>query len=210
MFEAFCNQQGYRHSKIAVSSSKTPDYEVVTQSGHLIFEVKQFDPNPDELAAQRALAQGEIKAVSSKVGQRVRSAICTAVRQLKRTTNGSIPGVVVVCDPNWLLHGGQYNIRVAMYGFDTIVYSVPQNPAVPPRVAGRKSGGDRTMTQAHCTSISALAELRKLANEAFELDVYHNHFARIPLDPATLRSNGVKQYRLANSVSGHFDSWESM
>src|SRR5688572_20739726 len=121
MFEAFCAQQSFRHAKIAISSHKTPDYEVVAPGGRVICEVKQFDMNSEEASARGSLLRGRHSVVSTKPGQRVRTAISTAVRQLRRVTNGTEPGIVVLCDPNWLGHGGEYNIRVGMFGFDTMI-----------------------------------------------------------------------------------------
>lgn len=140
LLAAFCRQQGYTATKIAVGAAKTPDFQVDTPRGRIIVEVKQFEPNAEELAARRNWEAGRITVVTGRPGQRVRSAISTAVRQINRATGGTVPGMVVLWDPERLGHGGEYNIRVAMFGYDTLVLAVPPISLGSPTVVARKSG----------------------------------------------------------------------
>jgi hypothetical protein len=209
IFEDLCHRLGYSFERIAEGSEKRPDYRLHTPAGDLICEIKQFEPNAEEKAAMRARREkGEVRAIDKTPGSRVRNAISSALPQLKALTKGTLPGVVIVYDTMICEHGGAYNIRVAMYGFDAIVIGVPRDPKVWPFVKDRKSSGNRRMTEEHSTSISAVAALRYRHTGPPELDVYHNRFAAVPLSIRALTGEGVRHYRLREKAPGRFDDWE--
>jgi hypothetical protein len=101
----------------------------------------------------------------------------------------------------------QYDIRVGMYGFDTIIYKVPEDMALEPIVEDRRFGGKRQMTLDQNTSISGVAVLIKDEQGIPHIDIYHNIFATIPLDIELLREHGTRQFRLQGYEQGKHQEW---
>lgn len=65
------------------------------------------------------------------------------------------------------------------------------------------------MTDQHNTSVSAIGVLTNSPKVA--LDVYHNKYAHIPLDPRELSAFGIRQFRLAQTKRpNEFYDWEEM
>ncbi|MFK5951225.1 MAG: hypothetical protein QM500_20915 [Methylococcales bacterium] len=160
LFEKFCKENNIDYSKIEESTTKTPDYEIEIDGLIVIAEIKQIDPNKEEQSLIRKLENGEMVTTGGTPGDRVRSKIKSASPQLAKLAKGRHPSIVVIYNNIPFALGNPteaYNIRVGMYGLETIVLSVSKNSGTPPRVTERKFGPKRKLTTEHNTSISAVA-----------------------------------------------------
>jgi hypothetical protein len=120
-----------------------------------------------------------------------------------------IPTVVAVYDSvRSLTYTDPYNVKVAMYGLDALELALPSDPAVSPYPIGWTPAGKATLTDEHNTSISAVAIVRCFPPDqkpAPDFLLYHNHFARVPLNPDLVRPYVWAQYALGRADNGATD-----
>ena len=121
------------------------------------------------------------------------------------------------------LHANPYAVLTAMRGLDVIEYQVPPDPGSPIVPVRERPGPGRKFAPEMNTSVSCIAVLCEFfkgglipfalsgavsPDAAGDLDyalaVYHNRFARQPLDPGSMVSTRVKHYQMALDES----SWE--
>lgn len=211
LFEQFCRDKAIRCRPVSVGRSRTPDYDIFLPRRKVVTEVKEITPNPTERAAEVALRQGQYIRVSITPGDRVRGKIADAAPQIKARAQHRYPGLLVLF-ANGLLtrHLDSYQIRVAMYGLETVVVAVPRNSRESPYAIGRKYGPRRKMTPLHNTSVSGVGVLSTLKNGGIDLIVYHNDHAAQPLPPRLFRRYGVRQYKLEHVQPGEIADWEQI
>jgi len=217
LFCRFCKSQGWQVERIDEHSvahgSKVPDFLLRSGEGAgIVVEVKQFDPNPEEREAAQGRGSGVL---GGKPGQRLRQVITKANKQLK-ALGQSGPGMVVVYNRTpCSLHDDHYAVLTAMRGIDVIEYYVPRDQGSPIPIRERPGPGKK-LTREMNTSVSCIAVLRELfdgvpvpfglggPDPEHDLAVYHNRFAKHPLDPSCLVGSRVTHYRMSEDQS----SWE--
>ncbi len=210
LFENLCAVQGLRCSKIEEGSNKTPDYLVQIGSLEFIAEVKQVNPSNEQ---KKLLAESERKrfiSVKATPGETVRSKIKSGAAQISKLAKGKMPGMLVLYNNLPFALGdpfGPYNVRVGMFGFDTIVLTKLQDFS-PPMVLDRKFGPRRKVTKEHNTSISALAVINK--KEPNQLDIYHNPHAAIQFERGVFKKFGNKEYELEEKQPMRFQEWKEV
>lgn len=210
LFESFCEAHRIRCFRVAAGTTRSPDYDVFLGRRKVVVEVKEIEPNSTERAALAAANRGEFVAVSITPGQKVRGKISDAGPQIKARAKGRSPGLLVLYEGSWLPnHLDEYQVRVAMFGFEAVVFNVPKDPRASPNVAGHKYGGSRKMTPHHSTSISAVAILRD-GESGPSLTVFHNPHAKLPLWADRLSMHGVQQCKLAESKANTIAKWEEV
>jgi hypothetical protein len=175
-----------------------------------VTEVKEITPNPAERAADAALAKGKPVVVSITPGQRVRGKISDSVPQIKSRAKRRFHGLLIVYEDGPLpRHVDEYQIRVAMFGFESVVFAVPNDPRQSPYSVGRKYGRGRKMTPDHSTSVSAVGVLSARGGD-IGLTIYHNPHAKIPLSPGLVARYGIPQFKLADAPHGAIAQWEAI
>ena len=211
LFEEFCARLGIRLERIETRDKRRPDYRIWPSNAEVVCEVKQIEANAKERRALSAAVRGEYIATGGIPGSRVRSKITDASPQLRNLAKGRCPALLVLSAESFLRrHLDEYQVRVAMYGLDTIIMAVPRNAAVRAYVKDRKSGPKRKMNTEHNTTISAILELRRHGDRTIFCTVYHNRFAAIPLPQKLLDADHVRHLRLRKKAAGEFDEWEEM
>lgn len=225
LFHRFCNSQGWQVEKIdersVAEGSKVPDFCLQLGGGAgIVVEVKQFDPNREEQEAARGMGSGVL---GGKPGHRLRQVIPKANNQLK-ALGQSDPGMVVVYNRTpCSLHDDPYAVLTAMRGLDVIEYHVPSDPGSPIVPVRERPGPGKKLTPEMNTSVSCIAVLREFFDSVaipyglsrpetadtagdpeYALAVYHNPFAKRPLDPGRLVGSRVTHYRMREDQS----SWE--
>jgi len=215
IFEAFCNLNQITCEEIVASSiQQSPDYKIQLLGQDIIVEIKQFDPNDEEKETIRKRQQGESLAFGTIPGDRIRGAIHTSNKQFKRRFDGKTPSLLVVYDnvmPPSTSHTRGYCVMVAMKGFDKVEVLLSKDPKKTPIFGETVSGSNREMRLDANTTISAIAVLLLHGDDSIGLNVYHNQFAKIPVDPALLRINNVRQFKLPENSQNSLDkSWEEL
>lgn len=211
IFEDFCKHKGIRCKPVKVDRNRTPDYDIFLTRRKVVVEVKEITPNAIEKASEAELKAGRPTEVTLTPGQRVRGKIADAALQIKTGVQRRYPGLLVLFDSSFVAgHLDPYQIRVAMYGFETIVLAVPENPRVSAYPIDRKYGPRRKMTPTHNTSISAIGVLTTPQKGKVELTIYHNIYALVPLPYALFAEYRVRQFKLAQARQGTIAGWEEI
>jgi hypothetical protein len=211
LFEEFCAGLGICLERIETRDNRTPDYRIWPLNAEVVCEVKQIEANAKERRALSAAVRGEYIVTGGIPGSRVRRKITDASPQLRNLAKGRCPALLVLSAESFLRrHLDEYQVRVAMYGLDTIIMGVPRNTAARAYAKDRKSGPKRKMSTERNTSISAILELRRHRDHTIHCTVYHNKFAAIPLPHKLLDADHVRHLRLRKKAAGEFDEWEQM
>lgn len=211
LFEEFCTRLGIRFERIDTRDNRRPDYRIWPSNVEVVCEVKQIEANARERRTLGAAGRGEYIVTGGTPGSRVRSKITDASPQLRNLAKGRCPALLVLSAESFLRrHLDEHQVRVAMYGLDTIIMDVPRNAAVRAHAKNRKSGPKRKMTTGHNTTISAILELRRHGDRTVYCTVYHNRFAEMPLPPKLLDADHVRHLHLREKAAGEIVGWEQV
>ncbi len=211
LFESFCNKRQIKYEKITTSEHRTPDYKVILSGIEVIVEIKQIDMNPDEKREYDKFRKGGIAAGSNTIGKRVGKKISDANQQLSKLAKGRLPTICIIYDNTPLgYHTDLNNIRFGMYGLATAIIAKPSDRRVRPYIKEWKFGTKRKMTRATNTSTSAVAAMfREIENPEHPpyLIVYHNVYAKVPLNPEIIAKIGLRQFTLPEEIEGKYQEW---
>lgn len=206
--EKYFYARGIEVEKIAEGADRSPDYRIVVDGVEVVVEVKQFDPTETEQYRLDNLEEGELLIIDATPGKGVRKKISDAASQLSRLAKDRCPAILILYNNRPFLLGNpanEYDIRVGMYGFETIVL-VKGRDGQAPQLRDRKFGGSRKLTEQHNTTISAIAAMES-REKGVVMRVYHNEYASIPLPLGLLAQYGAQEFILSNRVSGQFQEW---
>lgn len=211
LFERFCTETGIQFTRLSPDSSvgrRTPDYEVYLQEPPVLVEVKQIDPNREDQALRRLLADTGEYSFSGVPGDRLRGRISKAGSQLRSRTKPDQPTLVVVYNNVDVLRGftGPHAVMSAMYGLYQAVIKTSRGLGARVLSVARRLGGGRSMTPEHNTTVSGLAVLFE-GPEGPYLVVYHNRFAARPLQPDILRHPRIFQRCIREGDGSEFPEW---
>ena len=205
-FEQFCARNGFTLLRVPVTTSKTPDYTLTVGGTSIMVEVKEIDQTPEELASDRKMREtGVGNAIHITPGKKVRQKIADCYAQLKARTLDNHPGLLVLWERGLCFgnHTEPYHIRVAMVGFEQVIINLPPlGSGRSPSYAGMKHGGSRQLTESSNRSVSAVALLCIPAPGKMRLDVYHNRYAAVPLNPTLLTGSEVTHNVLKDDARG--------
>ena len=213
LFEAFCRVHSIQCQSVPETTEPRPDYELVIEGRQVLAEIKQFDPNTEEREAMELCARGEQVVFGTKPGKRLRGAIRAANTQLRQLLSGrSIPTLLIVYNNTpCSLHTRPYAVMTAMQGVDVVDLLVPASLNLSPTFGDTRSGPGREMRADVNTSTSAVAVLREIDINDFQLAIYHNRHATSPLEPSLMRFQGVVQFRLSEGASNSVAvQWEEV
>jgi hypothetical protein len=212
-FEKFCADHSLELFSVPRKSDdkeKTPDYILQVGEQKIIVEIKQLNPNPtDQKHLKDFENYGETGFVLGGFDRRVRKKIKKSVPQLKTRSKGKHPGILVLYD-NVHIYGGidGYDIRVGMYGQETIDVAISKARRYKPFAIRHRFGAKRSLDKSHNTSLSCAAVLIEHPLNGLKLNIYHNDFASIPLIPDLLRLPQIRHFRLEESITtGAFRNW---
>jgi hypothetical protein len=211
-FENLCADLGVSLKRISETNTKTPDYELTIEDQLIIAEVKEMTRNNEEEESDRVFQnRGLGNVLCTTPGNRVRKKISESSPQIKARANGKYPSLLVLFDNgSGVGHLDPYCIRVAMYGLEQVHIAIPLDPSVSPYAMGMSYGPKRKMTEEHNTSISAIGVLVLTGPNTIFLNVYHNKFAAVPLEPRLLEKYSIPQFKLEDEVPGNTTQWEKV
>jgi hypothetical protein len=191
---------------------KTADYWVWLADGTKVMaEVKQICMNEAEREHQARFDRGELAAIGTTPGERVRHEIDVAKRQLRAAKALGCPAMVAIHNAVFLSdHTAPYHVRVAMYGEQQVILDVPTDPSQRARLRGSRFGGKRKVGPTHNTTLSAVGVLQSLTLDRItstQLIIYHNRHAAVPLPQESLRRHGIRQFTLVSEAPNQFVDW---
>jgi hypothetical protein len=212
-FERFCTVSGLAFERIPEETTRTPDYTLAISENTIIVEVKEIVRNEVERKSDQLLAErGYGEVLGNTPGDRLRKKISDCSSQIKARGRGLSSSILVVADIKFGCgqvtgHLDPYNVRVAMYGLEQVHIAVPRDYSQAPYATGMSFGPKRKMTQEHNTSISAIGVLSTPKPDDIRLDVYHNRFAAVPLNPSLLAQFKIPQFELSGEIEGTTADW---
>lgn len=209
LFERFCQERRIDFKAIPVKGYRTPDYEIFSGDKLIVAEITQLDPNEDDRRYSNELRSKHRAEREGKIGQRVRQKITDKADQLRARSKGKISTILIVYNNTDVRsYTSPDHIRAAMFGFDTIVVAVPNDPTQAVSLRDRKFGKGAKVTEKHNTSLSAVGVIEQDTANHLKLAVYHNVHARCPINPAQFAGvDGVEQHVLQERIPGQFQGW---
>jgi len=197
LFERFCQENGMACEKIAVSLSKTADYEIKVKSKTMICEVKELTPNAEDKRLRKELDEkGSTGIHERKISGRLSKKIMKAAEKLKQYKNRNVPLIVAFYD-NILFNGGRVqktidrrDIDQAMYGIDTGYYLMSARGI---RFNGFRHGQNKRMTTTEKNYVSAVFVLKE-SDDGIKLEIYHNYFALFKIDMSVFNFPNIRQF----------------
>ena len=96
LFERFCANKGIGFEKVLEGKKPTPDYDIFLEHKKVIAEVKQIDPNKDDLRAEKELRDNQFTLIGCVPGKRVRNKIGSAGPQIRSRTEGKHPSIIIL------------------------------------------------------------------------------------------------------------------
>jgi hypothetical protein len=215
LFSRYCRSNGIPCRPILTRSQaavRTPDYLVRMSQNFVAVEVKQLDESPfDRDFRDRLQKYGQAGGEGPPLDKRIREKIHRAVPQLRRLAATRRPALLVIYDNASFFKPGGLEIRLAMYGRDHVDISLAESPKGLVAILRHRFGAGQKVGPTFNTTLSAVALLSQVPEGTICLSVYHNRYARLPLDPAWLRNPATLHYRLGTrSGPGGLVEWEAI
>jgi hypothetical protein len=200
LFRGWCRTNSLPTVRLPASTTpgrRRADF-VVWRAPFRIFaaEIKQFDRNPEERRIIQDREAGKMVAHGGQPGHRVRSAIDAGSGQLRATTRGWWPGVLVVYDNTGLdYHTDAYHILTAMFGLEAVVAEIVPGHGILRRL-GMRFAGRRKVTADNNRAISAIGRLYLGPEGEPRLDFFHNPYTTARLNPARWQTRTSRHFVL--------------
>lgn len=200
IFERMCSDCSVSCETIATGRDRTPDFEICIDGVRVICEVKQIEPNAEDLV-EAEIVNGD-EAVGRFVPNRLREKLKDVSAQLKSASLAGHPTILVVYDNTPLkTYTDHFDVIQAMFGGHSVSVNFPEDPKGSPVVSEPFFGGNRGLTPYHNTSVSALAILDGGPIAQPTLRVYHNPYASVILPPEILGVFPVTQKLLPGATN---------
>jgi hypothetical protein len=185
LFERLCSDRGVRCEPIPTGLGRTPDFAIHLGGIRVVCEIKQIDPNREDLDEIRAVGFGE--ATGRYVPNRFRPKLKNVSQQLKTAALSGDPTLLVVYDNTpFKMHSLHSDVVQALLGHHSVTVTVPTTDGTKPTVSKPFFGGNRGLTPRQNTSVSAVAVLDGGPESAPSLRAYHNPYACVVLRPDLL------------------------
>jgi hypothetical protein len=213
LFERFCLENYFSLTPIptqAKEGKRTADYSLVlSDDSTCVVELKELEPCKEYLLSLAAMSRGESYVRKGVPGARVRDCIKRAYVQIKNSSGRKCPGILVIFAPGILACDlDAYQIRVAMFGFDTMLLNPVVSVDGKLEILGYSHGGSRQVTGEQNRSLSAVCTLLSDEDGNLLLDIFHNPYAHVPLRPHVFSARNVVHYMVSDLESPFRSSWE--
>ncbi len=208
LFESLCSANAIRAERIHVDRRRAADYMLWGGNASIVIKVKQFDAMPaDQRTSPDELHESDAF-YDSVPGERVRSKIDSAIPHFKRLSGGVRPTLLVLYDNVrlWPEICDSYAISVAMYGIETVVVTPEVVPEIGSTLVAQWPAASRRATSRANATLSGIALLSDKDGQA-TMRVFHNFFARNPIDPRLLGTPAITHYRLTENPNDISTKW---
>jgi hypothetical protein len=200
LFEEFCSLNGIPCCRIAPAAARTPDFAITLKGTQVTCEVKQIDPNAEDLHELAELGEGAV--AGRYLPNRLRAKLKNVSAQLKSAVASGRATLLVVYDNTpFKSYTDHADVVQAMFGRNSVKVLVPADPSSPLQVSDPFFGGDRGIGPEHNTNVSAIAILDGGPRPPLTFRVYHNPYAVVRLDPRVFESLPATQRLLPDSTN---------
>lgn len=212
VFERFCTERKLSFHKIPECKTKSPDYYLKIGGEAIVVEIKQIDANKEE---RRILAKSAEEWSQNEIyhwdipGERIRNKITSAMPQFRVLSKGQYATLLIVYDniKTWPELIDEYAVRVALYGIETVLISPEAAPEGGAKILGQWYGMRKKATSRHNTTLSAIAVMSE-KDSSILMNIYHNWYARIPLQRELFLLSGVEQFEMGQRPENSFGNWK--
>jgi hypothetical protein len=200
LFEQFCCRHDIPCEPIPTGVGRTPDFAIRLHGMRVVCEIKQIDPNTEDLAELQAVHSEE--ATGRLVPNRLRGKLKNVSGQLKTACLSGHSTMLVVYDNTpFKMYSDHLDVVQAMFGAHSVTMTIPKQGGAEAIVSEPFFGGNRGLTPRQNTSVSALAILDSGPLSELKLRVYHNPYASVVLPPELLEALPVEQYVIPGSTT---------
>jgi len=199
LFEQFCQAKGIPCARVDTDVGRTPDYVITLGDIRVTCEVKQIDPNAEDVRELAELREGH--ATARHPANRLRGKLKDVSAQLKDAARAGCPTLLLVYDNTpFKSYTDRADVVEAMFGRHSVRVSVPEDLSLPSRVSAPFFGGDRGLGPEWNTAVSAIAVLDGGPQQVRGLRVYHNVYAAVRLDPTVFGPLSASQMVLPDAT----------
>ncbi|MCX5904275.1 MAG: hypothetical protein NTV89_12580, partial [Proteobacteria bacterium] len=209
LFERLCETRGIAWRRIPEGETKTPDYEITISSVDVLVEVKQLDENDEDRRVNAASLRDEDTPGMECPSERIRHQIAEAYIQLKSCYRaGLATGVVLYNNAGFLNYIDGWTVTKAMFGDYGYRFGMPapSGGAIVPLGAGFM--GKRKVSRNTCRALGFVAVLKETSQYGLGLEVYHNPFAAVRLEPSRLSQLATDQFIHTNPHDSNYVRWQ--
>jgi hypothetical protein len=200
LFEQFCSRHDIPCKPIPTGVGRTPDFAIRLHRVRVVCEIKQIDPNTEDLAELQAVHSDEV--TGRLVPNRLRGKLKNVSGQLKTACLSRHPTMLVLYDNTpFKMYSDHLDVVQAMFGAHSVTITIPKEGGAEAIVSEPFFGGNRGLTPRQNTSVSALAILDSGSLSELKLRVYHNPYASVVLPPELLEALPVEQYVIPSSTT---------
>jgi hypothetical protein len=185
MLEEWFDRHGIEWRRIRVArnpGNRRPDYALRAAGKRCIIEVKELTQNDEDKRLVENARSGIVEARWVAPGKRLRPAIRSGEGQLRKFSARGFPTIICVFDTTASFHDTDFHVRAAMYGDETLRLIIPEGSDTA-HFVGSGPGRNAMLRRDERNTISAVALLRHPSGSDPVIDLYHNPFAAIPIDP---------------------------
>jgi hypothetical protein len=206
LFKNWCALSGWSCHKIPEEVMRTPDFKIGKNDFYVFAEVKEIVANEEEKESlalldnkQCGVAYGELP------GKTVRTKINSAYPQIKRLSKkSSCSGVLVLYNKTEMPGLGRinhYHVLTAMFGLQTIDFSVQHKSVIDVTESGESLGCKESVSPTRNTYLSAILSLYEHHEKGLIAFIYHNPYAIHPLKYDLCNAPQTIQYKLCNQIN---------
>jgi hypothetical protein len=199
LFEQFCEANRIPWSRVDTGVRRTPDYVITLGGVRVTCEVKQIDPNAEDLRELAEIRDGSVTA--RYIPNRLRGKLKDVSAQLQDAARAGCPTLLVVYDNTpFKSYTDRADVVQAMFGRHSVRLSVPADMSLPSQVSVPFFGGNRGLGPEWNTAVSAIAILDGGPRQVSGLRLYHNVYAAVRLDPSIFGRLPVSQMVLPDAT----------
>jgi hypothetical protein len=186
LIEEFCARHRIEWRRIKVAQTpgnRRPDYAIRVGGGWCILEVKELIPTDEDNDLLEELRRGITKGRWVAPGKRLRGPIRSGEHQLQKFAARKLPTVICLLDTTVSFHVEDFHVRAAMYGDETLYFAVSPSSGTG-QFLGSGPGKNAMLRWDERTTVSAVAVLRQPSGSELVVDLYHNRYAIVPIEPS--------------------------
>ena len=128
-------------------------------------------------------------------------------RQLKTAAREGQPCLLIIYNNSGFLNFiDSFTVTTAMFGSYGVRLGLAKTGEV--RETGRGFMGNRRLTRNTCKRLSAIGVLKDARSGSLRLEVYHNPFALVPIEPHLMKLLATSQFLHPNPHGGVSVPWK--
>lgn len=178
------NLTKWRRIRVAkVPGNRRPDYAIRVGGHWVIVEVKELTSNDEDKRLIENARAGIVEGRFVAPGKRLRPSIRSGEGQLRKLSARGFATIICLCDTTASFHHADFHVRAALFGDETLRFAIPPGSSAAV-FTGSSPGRNAMLRPNQRNTVSAVAILLHPTGLATQVDLYHNPFAEIKIDPA--------------------------